>query len=643
MFFGEKTKKNKDSYRNQVLLDNLPGMVYRCLNDKNWTMKFVSEKCFELTGYRSDEIIENRVISYNDLILPEDRRIIWKNLQKAMADKSSFIEEYRIKTKEGKIKWVWEQGRAVKYSKNKAIILEGFISDITEKKRSEEERTRLISAIEQSRDTIVITDIEGNILYVNSAFEKLTGYKRDEIRGYNTRLLKSGIHDPVFYYEMWKTILNGETWSGRMINKKKNGDLVTEDVSISPVFDLNGSIMNFVALKRDITEQLKIEDEKRALEAQYQQAQKVESIGRLAGGVAHDLNNLLTPIIGYSEILSGSFKGGDDRKKQIDQVLQAGLLAQNLVRQLLAFSRKQALDYRLVNLNKIIDDFDKLLRSTIRENIDIKIIKHPKLPAVLADKGQIEQVIMNLAVNSQDAMPDGGRLTIETDLVLLSSYYASTDQEVQPGNYVMLAVSDSGCGMDGEVQKQIFEPFFSTKGELGTGLGLATVYGIIKQHGGNIWINSIQGAGTTFKIYLPASKEAEEERLVKAGKEKVEENNNETILITEDNGPVLELAKTILSGKGYNILSADNGSDAMRIIKSYSSQIHILLTDIIMPEMNGKELFRAASEVHPEIKVLYMSGYSDNLISSDSSICFIQKPFTSEELAEKVREVLDQK
>ena len=197
--------------------------------------------------------------------------------------------------------------------------------------------------------------------------------------------------------------------------------------------------------------------------------------------------------------------------------------------------------------------------------------------------------------------------------------------------------------MDGEVQKQIFEPFFSTKGELGTGLGLATVYGIIKQHGGNIWINSIQGAGTTFKIYLPASKEAEEERLVKAGKEKVEENNNETILITEDNGPVLELAKTILSGKGYNILSADNGSDAMRIIKSYSSQIHILLTDIIMPEMNGKELFRAASEVHPEIKVLYMSGYSDNLISSDSSICFIQKPFTSEELAEKVREVLDQK
>ena len=643
MFFGEKTKKNKDSYRNQVLLDNLPGMVYRCLNDKNWTMKFVSEKCFELTGYRSDEIIENRVISYNDLILPEDRRIIWKNLQKAMADKTSFIEEYRIKTKEGKIKWVWEQGRAVKYSKNKAIILEGFISDITEKKRSEEERTRLISAIEQSRDTIVITDIEGNILYANSAFEKLTGYKRDEIRGYNMRLLKSGIHDPVFYYEMWKTILNGETWSGRMINKKKNGDLVTEDVSISPVFDLNGSIMNFVALKRDITEQLKIEDEKRALEAQYQQAQKVESIGRLAGGVAHDLNNLLTPIIGYSEILSGSFNGGDDRKKQIEQVLQAGLLAQNLVRQLLAFSRKQALDYRLVNLNKIIDDFDKLLRSTIRENIDIKIIKHPELPAVLADKGQIEQVIMNLAVNSQDAMPDGGRLTIETDLVFLSSYFASTDQEVQPGNYVMLAVSDSGCGMDGEVQKQIFEPFFSTKGEFGTGLGLATVYGIIKQHGGNIWINSIQGAGTTFKIYLPASKEAEDERMVKAGKEKVKEDNIETILITEDNAPVLELAKTILSGKGYNILSADNGSDAMRIIKSYSSQIHVLLTDIIMPEMNGKELFLAASEVHPEIKVLYMSGYSDNLISSDSSICFIQKPFTPEELAEKVREVLDQK
>ena len=326
------------------------------------------------------------------------------------------------------------------------------------------------------------------------------------------------------------------------------------------------------------------------------------------------------------------------------EILKAGFRARDLVRQLLAFSRKQTLEYRVVDMNEALTGFDKLLRRTIREDIKIEIIPSTDIRAVMADIGQIEQVIMNLAVNAQDAMPEGGRLTIETATVDLDEEYAATHPGVKPGAYVMLAISDTGCGMDDKTRGQVFEPFFSTKGKLGTGLGLSTVYGIIKQHGGNVWIYSEPGMGTTIKVYLPVSGEAhvEEETSEKTA---ADPKGFETILLVEDDKLVRDLAHSILKRQGYTVLVAEDGPEALTVLEAHDDPVDLLLTDVVMPEMNGRDLFDKVAEKHPDTKVLYMSGYTDNVIAHrgvlDEGTAFIQKPFNVQALAAKVREVLD--
>ncbi len=397
-------------------------------------------------------------------------------------------------------------------------------------------------------------------------------------------------------------------------------------------------------LQQEISDRKQAEEEKARLEGQYRQAQKVEAIGRLAGGVAHDLNNLLVPILGYGEMLVDDFSPEDARRESARQIVNAGFRARNLVRQLLAFSRKQALEYRTLDLNKIIGGFEKLLRRTIREDIGIKIILSPDIRTIRADIGQIEQVIMNLAVNAQDAMPQGGKLILETAMAELDEEYAASRPGVQPGSYVMLAVSDTGCGMDEETCEQIFDPFYSTKGEQGTGMGLATVYGIVKQHGGNIWVYSESGKGASFKVYLPVSEEThiEKKTLKKAAEDT---HGSETILLVEDNEKVRGFIYTILKRMGYTVLKAENGAEALPVLASHAGQVNLLLTDVVMPGMSGKALFAKAAEKHPDLKVLYMSGYTGNVIVHrgvlDEGIAFIQKPFPVKALAAKVREVLD--
>jgi PAS domain S-box-containing protein len=506
-----------------------------------------------------------------------------------------------------------------------------------ERKRAEEYRSQLISAIEQAGEIFVITDAKGTIQYVNSIFEMVTGYTSENAVGQNPRIFKSGKHDDEFYKKMWNTLLRGETWTGRLVNKKKDGTLYTEEAVISPVRDESGQTLNYVAIKRDITEALN-------LERQLLQAQKVEAIGRLAGGVAHDMNNLLTPILGYGELLVNDFDPGDRRRRSVEQILKAGYRSRDMVRQLLAFGRKQALEYHMMNLNKIIEEFEKLLRHTIRENITWKFIPSPGIPAIRADIGQIEQVIMNLVINAQDAMPDGGRLTIETTMVEIDDDYAATHQGVKPGKYAMLAVSDTGAGMDEETREHIFEPFFSTKGEKGTGLGLSTVYGIVKQHGGNIWVYSEPGKGTIFKVYLPISEEEPAEQ--RTGEESTGDlHGSETILLVEDNEQVREIGHSVLTQLGYAVLVAQRGSEALALMESQNSPVDLLITDVIMPGMNGKELFTKASEKQGGLKVLYMSGYTDDVIVHqgvlDKDAQFLQKPFTVKDLSAKVRYVID--
>lgn len=501
-----------------------------------------------------------------------------------------------------------------------------------------------MSAIEQTGEAIVITDTAGAMQYVNPAFERITGYTRLEALGHNLRILLSDEQDATLYDQMWDTLQEGKVWNGRFINQKKDGTHYTVDATLSPVQDTTGAVINYVAVKRDITESLRLNQEKEKLEEHYHQSQKVESIGRLAGGVAHDLNNLLTPILGYSELLLEDSAVEGDQRVFAGEILRSGGKARDLVGQLLAFSRKQTLQYKPVDLDKAVAGFEQLLRRTIREDIEIVIIPSPTVNSVMADIVQIEQVIMNLAVNASDAMPGGGTLTIETAALELDEGYTATHPEAKPGSYVMLAFSDTGEGMDEETRLHLFEPFYSTKGDQGTGLGLATVYGIVKQHEGNIWVYSERGKGTTFKVYLPLAEEASvEEQTSKAIPTDL--TGDETILLVEDNEQVRRLTHDILRRQGYVVLVAENGPEALTILEAQENLLDLLLTDVVMPRMNGKELYERCIEKSPWLKVLYMSGYTDEVIAHrgvlDEGVALIQKPFTVPDLAAKVREVLD--
>jgi len=384
-------------------------------------------------------------------------------------------------------------------------------------------------------------------------------------------------------------------------------------------------------------------EEKARIEEQLKQTQKVESIGRLAGGVAHDLNNLLTPILGYSEMI---LDAPDDNsiKKKVSQIYKAGNKAKALVQQLLAFSRKQALEYKPLDLNKVIRGFEPLLKRTIREDIEIELIESEISPVVMADPGQIEQVILNLSVNGQDAMADGGVLTIELSITDLDENPENKYHNIKAGTYVVLAVSDTGCGIDPEVENQIYEPFFSTKGEFGIGLGLATVHGIVNQHNGDILVYSEKGKGTTFKVYLPLSQDNIAGDLSER-EYQINRRGNETILVAEDDEQVMDLTVSILKSLGYKVLSAENGLKAMTLLSSYEYPVHLLLTDVIMPEVNGRDLYDKASLIHKDLKVIFMSGYADNAIAHhnviDMGVQFLQKPFSTVTLAHKIREVLE--
>ena len=360
--------------------------------------------------------------------------------------------------------------------------------------------------------------------------------------------------------------------------------------------------------------------------------------------MAHDLNNLLVPILGYGEMLMDDFNADDNRRESVEQMVQAGVRARDLVRQLLAFRRKQTLEYKTLDLNRVIGGFEKLLRRTIREDITIHIIPKPDIRIVKADIGQLEQVIMNLAVNAQDAMPDGGRLSLETAMAELDEEPAASRPGVRQGSYVMLAVSDTGKGMDEETLGQIFDPFFSTKGEEGTGLGLATVHGIVKQHGGKIWVHSEPGKGTTFEVYLPVSDEADiETRTLE--KPAGETRGSETVLLVEDNEQVRDLTLAILERWGYTVLKAGNGAEALSVLVSHDGPVHLLLTDVVMPGMNGRELFARAVQKCPDLKALFMSGYSGNVLAHrgvlDGGIALIQKPFSAKAMVASVRQVLN--
>ncbi len=411
------------------------------------------------------------------------------------------------------------------------------------------------------------------------------------------------------------------------------------------VFSEAGQLLFLEGFITDITEKRRAEEERERLQLQLSQAQKMESVGRLAGGVAHDLNNLLAPIIGYAEMLLDDLGGEDKNRGFTQEILNAGLRARDLVQRLLAFSRKQTLEFKPVDLNRVVKGFEKLLRRTIREDIAIHFQLAPSVPFIRGDVGRLEQVIMNLAVNAQDAMPDGGVLTVETVVCRSEEGRDESREKVEPGGYVGLNVVDTGSGMDADVMERLFEPFFTTK-EVGkgTGLGLAICYGIVKQHGGYIRVESKPGEGSTFRVCLPAS-HTNDEQPISHSSGSADAKGSETILLVEDNEQMRNLARAILDRQGYEVLTASNGMEALTIPERHEGRIHLLLTDVVMPEMSGRDLSARILSRYPGIKVLYMSGYSENADGEggmfDESLNFIQKPFSVRALAAKVREVLE--
>lgn len=512
------------------------------------------------------------------------------------------------------------------------------LRDVTEQKIALE-RIRLQSAaLEAAANSIVITDVKGHIQWTNRAFTKLTGYTQEDTLGATPRVLKSGHQDRAFYRVLWETVLSGQVWQGELVNRRKDGSLYNEEMTITPVRDRQGKISHFIAIKQDVAE-------RRKLEEQLRQSQKLEAVGRLAGGVAHDFNNLLTSIMGYSQMLLYDLGEDNAKRNDLEAIMKAAERASSLTRQLLAFSRKQMFQPKVIDLNEVVSNTNKLLNRLIGEDINLVMALDDSLGQVKVDPGQIDQVIMNLAVNARDAMPEGGKMVIETANIALDETCSRGHFSVPSGRYVMLAVSDNGSGMDEETQQQIFEPFFTTK-ELGkgTGLGLATVYGIIKQSGGYVWVYSEPEKGSTFKIYLPrVDEEVEQQHPV--DRSQTAARGSETILLVEDEVSVRCLARRILEMNGYSVLEAFNGVDALKVAERHCGPIHIMLTDVVMPVMGGNELARQLTQVRPDTKILFFSGYTDRAVLDHGNLetgsAFLQKPFTAGKLAQKVREILD--
>lgn len=513
-----------------------------------------------------------------------------------------------------------------------------------QKKKVEDELRKLSHAVEQSPVSIIITDQNGTIEYVNPKFTQVTGYGVDEAVGQTPRILKSGKMPDSEYRRLWETITSGREWHGDIINKKKNGDLFWERASISAIKDAEGVITHFVGVKEDISEQRRTELAHKQAMNQLRQAQKMEAIGQLAGGIAHDFNNLLTVINGYSTMLLHEMPVDDPFRSEVNEILKAGERAADLTHQLLAFSRRQMLEPKVININHLVRNMEKMLKRLIRENIVMHASLYEQLGVVKVDPGQVEQIIMNLLVNARDALGNGGTITIETADVYLDKTFVNENPGAVEGNYVMLAVHDNGEGMTEETRRKIFEPFFTTKGQgKGTGLGLATVYGIVKQSGGYIQVASELGQWTSFRVYFPRvdSEAWQEEAVTRHEGPK----GNETILVIEDEIGVLNLTAHTLKRNGYEVLQASSPSEASRIFSTNHHRIDLVLSDVIMPEKNGPALVREFREKLPDLKILFMSGYTDDTISSpqiiDEHAAFINKPFTPDVLVERVRDVLE--
>jgi two-component system, cell cycle sensor histidine kinase and response regulator CckA len=768
------------------MVANLPGFVYRCANDRHWTMEFISDGCRSITGYGPESFLSNRTLAYADIVHPEHRERLWRDWQEVLSRNGIFEGEYPVIHADGETRWVWERGRGVFSESGRLLYLEGFIADITERRRAEErlrdseQKFRLLA--ENTLDVIWRLDLDERITYVNPASERLFGYPPHELIGtrlsdhcdptevarigaivdrsveqrdtdtgvafetffrhrdgrrvateIHGRVLADARGRPVALQGIARDIterkraeealresenrldriirsiddvlygVDGETgefvflspsfervlgytlddiarmggrreFLRRVIQddrfrdqdrlfrelrserrteppvweawwRRKNGDLVCIEDRSTPLFE-EGRLVGTQGVLRDVTARKRAEEAQEKLRAQLIQAQKMESVGQLAGGVAHDFNNMLSVILGNAEMALERLTPQDPFHSELKEIRGAAQRSAAITRQLLAFARKQTILPTVLDLNETVEGMLKMLRQLIGEDIDLAWMPGEPLWSVKLDPSQIDQVLANLCVNARDAIGGVGRVTIETGTAVFGEDDYLTEPGFVPGEYVFLSVGDDGCGMDGETLDRIFNPFFTTKavGE-GTGLGLPTVYGIVKQNDGFIDVRSEPGKGTTFKIFLPRYA-GEVEALSTDGAAESPRGRGETVLLVEDEPAIMRLGELMLERLGYRVLAAHTPGEALRVAGERTNGIHLLITDVVMPDMNGRELADRLRTLAPDVKTLFISGYTADVIARrgvlGEGVDFIQKPFFLKDLALKVRRVLDE-
>ena len=618
----------------QTVLDTIPQRVF--WKDRNSVFLGCNKPLVADCGFTDARTLVGKT-DYDTVAAPQADRFRADDRQVMETNQPKLNYEEPQTKLDGSVGWLRTNKVPLHDKDGRVIGVLGTYEDVTELKRMDEKVRQLSRAVEQSPVSIVITNKDGNIEYINRKFTEVTGYSFSEALGKNSRALELVELPEEVFQQMWECLRNSQEWRGEFHSRKKNGELFWEFCVISPIFNAAGDITHYLAVKEDITE-------RKQLEEQLRQSQKMEAFGQLAGGVAHDFNNLLTIIQGNVTLLQDS--ASPDQAGGLVEIAKAAERAANLTRQLLTFSRRQVFQPKPLDLNEVVANTSKMLQRIIGEHIGLETHFAPGGAPIQADRTMMEQILINLAVNSRDAMAKGGRLVIQTATVALSEADAEANPKARPGSFIRLTVSDTGSGMAPETMKHIFEPFFTTK-EVGkgTGLGLATVFGIVAQHYGWIEVESQLNSGTTFRIHLPRLAESEKSQTEFTHAPEVR-GGKETILLVEDEEPVRSLARAVLEQKGYHIIEAASGQSALELWQQHRNTIDLLLTDMVMPGgVSGQELAAQLRAEKPGLKIIYSSGYTDEMLGENSPLRdnpnFMEKPFSPHKLLQHVRDCLD--
>ena len=638
----ERKQAEQEVAESHRLLSNLaalvPGVIYqyRLYPDGRSMFPYASPGMNDIYEVTPESVREDASAVFNRLH-PDDYDRVYRTIRESEHSLETFFCEFRVLLPIQGLRWRWSQAHPQRLEDD-STLWHGIILDITERKQAEEERERLMSAIEHATDSIIITDMEGIIRYVNPAFERITGYPAAAVLGQSPRILKSGVHDASFYRHLWQTVFSGKTWKGRLTNKRKDGTLFVEEAAISPVLDASGQAVNIVAVKRDITAEIRMEEK-------LQQAQKMESIGTLAGGIAHDFNNILFPIIGMSELLLEDIPPGSPEHESIQEILTAGKRGSELVKQILAFSRQTGDQKLPMRMQQVLKEVLKLVRSTIPADIEITQNIQNHCGLVMASPTQIHQVAMNLITNAYHAVePAGGKIHIQVREAEIDRT-ASLSDGLPPGRYVVLTVADTGCGIAPEVIGKIFDPYFTTKplGK-GTGLGLGMVYGIVKEHQGEIRVTSEIGKGSTFDIYLPLIEKSygtESSQTIE-----IHPTGHEHILLVDDETAIVRIQRQTLERLGYRVTEHTGSPDALKAFSVAPLLYDLVVTDLSMPMMTGEQLAGKLIAVRPDIPIILCTGFTERIDPEKAQALGIKsilmKPVVRSEMAGTIRRVLDE-